>query len=175
MNLKSVGHYYETGHGFINGYIHDDIGQADTALISEICNYLDKGFPLIVSPGICRDIFDHETVIPTGDYEYTDGTWVWPGDLSYYVKAHRLRIPDDFLHTMIENDWLIPILEEDLFDNSLYIDGVPLYPDAEEILCPTCGAEMRLIDPVKDVGMICPNCGWGWATSDIDPILDDST
>ena len=32
---------------------------------------------------------------------------------------------------------------------------------------------MRPIDPVKHVGMVCPNCGWGRATTDIDPILDD--
>ena len=43
----------------------------------------------------------------------------------------------------------------------------------EQVFCEKCGAEMHPIDPVKHVGMVCPNCGWGWATTDIDPILDD--
>ena len=173
MNLKSVGHYYETGHGFMNGYIHDVIDQADPALIPEICNYLDQGIPLIVSPGISNDIFDHEKVIPFGNNEYTDGTWVWPGDLSYYVKTYRLRIPDEFLQAMINNEWHNPASEDCVYDEGLSIDGAPLYSDNAQTLCPECGAEMHCIDPVRHVGMICPNCGWGWATTDFDPILDD--
>ena len=28
-------------------------------------------------------------------------------------------------------------------------------------------------DESKPIGMNCPNCGWGWATTYIDPILED--
>ena len=45
----------------------------------------------------------------------------------------------------------------------------------EKIICEKCGAEMRSIDPNKPVGMTCPNCGWGWATTYIDPFLEDET
>lgn len=43
------------------------------------------------------------------------------------------------------------------------------------IICEKCGSVMEPIDPVHPVGMTCPKCGWGWATSFIDPILEDST
>lgn len=43
----------------------------------------------------------------------------------------------------------------------------------EKILCEKCGAEMSPIDPDKPVGMVCPHCGWGWATSYIEPIMAD--
>ena len=45
----------------------------------------------------------------------------------------------------------------------------------EKIICEKCGAEMLPIDPYKPVGMRCPKCGWGWATTYIDPIKEDTT
>ena len=44
-----------------------------------------------------------------------------------------------------------------------------------KILCEKCGAEMLPIDSNKPVGMTCPNCGWGWATTYIDPEQEDDT
>ena len=45
----------------------------------------------------------------------------------------------------------------------------------ERIICEKCGADMLPIDPHKPVGMKCPKCGWGWATTYIEPIKEDST
>ncbi len=45
----------------------------------------------------------------------------------------------------------------------------------EKVLCDKCGAEMIPVDPERPVGMKCPNCGWGWVTSYIDPIKEDET
>ena len=45
----------------------------------------------------------------------------------------------------------------------------------DKITCEKCGSEMRPIDSNKPVGMICPKCGWGWATSYMDPMRDDDT
>ena len=45
---------------------------------------------------------------------------------------------------------------------------------SEKVFCEKCGAEMHPIDPAKPIGMICPKCGWGWATSYIDPIAEDA-
>jgi hypothetical protein len=33
---------------------------------------------------------------------------------------------------------------------------------------------MLPIDPNHHAGMICPKCGWGWATSFIEPIAEDA-
>ena len=43
------------------------------------------------------------------------------------------------------------------------------------IICEKCGAEMVPIDPDKPIGMKCPECGWGWVTSYIEPKLEDET
>ncbi len=46
---------------------------------------------------------------------------------------------------------------------------------SDKVICEKCGTEMLPIDPNKHVGMTCPNCGWGWATTYIDPIQEDDT
>lgn len=45
----------------------------------------------------------------------------------------------------------------------------------EKIICEKCGTEMLSIDQYKPVGMKCPKCGWGWATTFIEPIKEDTT
>lgn len=45
----------------------------------------------------------------------------------------------------------------------------------DKVMCEKCGTEMIPVDSCKPVGMICPNCGWGWATTYIDPLQDDDT
>ena len=45
----------------------------------------------------------------------------------------------------------------------------------EKIICEKCGADMQTIDPCRPVGLKCPKCGWGWVTSYIEPIKEDST
>ena len=44
-----------------------------------------------------------------------------------------------------------------------------------KIICEKCGAEMQPIDPKFHCGMMCPQCGWGWATTSYDPMLEDNT
>ena len=45
----------------------------------------------------------------------------------------------------------------------------------DKVLCDKCGTEMIPVDSERSVGMKCPNCGWGWVTSYIDPIKEDET
>lgn len=45
----------------------------------------------------------------------------------------------------------------------------------DKVLCDKCGTEMIPVDSERPVGMKCPNCGWGWVTSYIDPIKEDET
>lgn len=55
----------------------------------------------------------------------------------------------------------------------LYNEDKELKTMNDKIICEKCGAEMVPIDPNKPVGMTCPNCGWGWATTYIDPVFED--
>jgi len=37
----------------------------------------------------------------------TDGTWVWPGVLAYYVAMYHLRLPQRFLRFAEDHNWTI--------------------------------------------------------------------
>ncbi|MCQ2555455.1 MAG: hypothetical protein MJ171_07370 [Clostridia bacterium] len=43
------------------------------------------------------------------------------------------------------------------------------------MICEKCGTEMKKIERELSKGMECPNCGWGWITTDLEPILTDDT
>ena len=39
----------------------------------------------------------------------TDGTWVWPGVLPYYVAVYHLRLPECFLQFAAKQQWKIDL------------------------------------------------------------------
>jgi hypothetical protein len=41
---------------------------------------------------------------------HTDGVWVWPGTLSFYVEKYRVELPPDFIERMAALDWTCPKL-----------------------------------------------------------------
>jgi hypothetical protein len=47
----------------------------------------------------------------------TDGSWVWPGALLYYIAAYHVRLPDRFVHLAERCQWKIdpgPLRGEEL-------------------------------------------------------------
>ena len=44
----------------------------------------------------------------------------------------------------------------------------------EKTLCEKCGRKMMSADEKLPIGKTCPNCGWGWVTSYITPIYNDT-
>jgi hypothetical protein len=45
---------------------------------------------------------------PNGSRDLTDGTWVWPEGLAHYVRAHGVRLPDEFVAHMAAHDFRPP-------------------------------------------------------------------
>ena len=37
----------------------------------------------------------------------TDGVWMWPGDLAYYVKKYHLELGKEFVQGMEDSGWHI--------------------------------------------------------------------
>jgi hypothetical protein len=128
MNLTSVGYFREMLDGSpsdpsIKDYIHK--GTSD--INEKICAYLDSGIPLVVSPGTALDIIDETKGIAGTPSVLTDGKWAWSGVLSYYVKNYNLQLDSEFVATMIENGWEIPISEKELDYSDILLDGMSLY------------------------------------------------
>lgn len=125
MNIISIGYYSEMPDSkTTDPSIKDFIGKEDVALVDKICKYLTSGVTLAVSPGIATDIINPEKGSIGTLATLTDGTWMWPGDLAYYVQNYKLKLPEEFVQTMERNNWIIPVKEEDIDIDSLTIDGV---------------------------------------------------
>ena len=124
MNLKTVGYYRELPNVKRNDdSILDFIRKGDPSLIKRICSYLESGVPLIVIPEICKDVIHPEKGTSGVSSEYTDGKWLWRGDLQYYVKNYNLKLPDEFIDNMIRNEWHVSLKSDDIDLNNLKING----------------------------------------------------
>ena len=111
MKLRTVGYYKEMPHGQeTDPSMEEFLNQEDPEQAEMICDYLRNGSALIVSPGETVDVLHPERGFSGTATAYTDGTWVWPGDLAYYVESYLLKIPEEFRQTMIQNKWQNPRL-----------------------------------------------------------------
>jgi hypothetical protein len=54
----------------------------------------------------------------SGSLSYrTDGKWLWPDDLAYYVREHHVRLPDKMVETIRHNEFKPPSVTEDMVRN----------------------------------------------------------
>lgn len=128
MNIKSQGYFKEMPHGTSTcPSIKDYIGKEDIAMVEKICTYLTSGIAIAVTPGIVNDVIDPDKGVAGTPSALTDGTWVWPGDLAYYVKNYRLKLPDEFVKTMQDSNWEITLTLEDIDFDTLTIDNKPVF------------------------------------------------
>lgn len=127
MNLISTGYFKEMPDGSPDDLSIKDFVDKNTEYpIDKICAYLESGLPLIVVPGVVQDVIDENKGSAGSPSILTDGKWAWSGVLSYYVKNYNLLLNSDFINSMIENDWKIPIHENELDYSTILIDGIPL-------------------------------------------------
>ena len=127
MNLTSVGYFKEMLDGSPSDpSIKDYIDKGNDSIIDKVCTYLKSGIPLIVSPGTALDVIDEAKGVAGSPSILTDGKWAWSGVLSYYVKNYNIQLNDEFIETMIENGWKIPVCEKEFDYSSILLDGMSL-------------------------------------------------
>lgn len=121
MLLKRQGYYKEMPHGDeTDPSIMDSINRTITEK-EKICNYLENGEVLAACSRIVTDIITPEKGIIGAPDDMTDGVYLWPADLAYYVNEYNLKLPDEFIAHMKNNNWTVP--------NDIVID----YDDIEVI------------------------------------------
>ncbi len=108
MKYKRIGFYREMSSGReTDDSIFDNVDKQGNDMILKICKYLESGILIVISPGGVEDIIDSNNGIIATPSLYTDGKWIWPEELSYYVKNYKLKLPQEFVNYMISNDWKI--------------------------------------------------------------------
>ena len=66
-----------------------------------IVNYLRSGRKIAAAAGSFKDALTG-SVIPTEALVFTDGTYVWQSDLTYYVEKYNLTLPGQFVKHILE-------------------------------------------------------------------------
>ncbi|MEU0728020.1 hypothetical protein [Streptomyces sp. NPDC006140] len=98
--MKIADHFHELwspSFGIPRGSVRDFI--ADAAYIDEreIVQYLLSGYDLFSVMGSSEDVLGSDETITGADSIYSDGEWVWRGDLWFYVRTHHICLPHEFL------------------------------------------------------------------------------
>ncbi|MBD5394294.1 MAG: hypothetical protein HDR71_08475 [Lachnospiraceae bacterium] len=78
----------------------------------KIIKYLEEGVIYCVSPGLTTDILGKSNEIIDSLKILTDGEWIWPSDLSYYVKKYHVKLNEKFILHMQNAYWTVPNRQE---------------------------------------------------------------
>lgn len=108
MKLRRIGHFYELSSDSQRQEIRNLRGNLHAPLKQKALRYLRSG----VNAGIVMMVeYDHSSMPEAclGSVGLmSDGKWIWPSSLAYYVETYDLGLPADFLEDMANNDWSVP-------------------------------------------------------------------
>ncbi|MEU8213747.1 hypothetical protein AB0B85_31610 [Micromonospora sp. NPDC049044] len=88
--------------------IFDNVTAEELPDLAQVVTYLDSGHVLIDVMDVANDAFDATRQLMNGSTVMTDGDWLWRKDLAYYVRSHRVAVPEDFLALIRERDYVVP-------------------------------------------------------------------
>ncbi len=75
--------------------------------------YLHGGTLLAARPMVVGDFLRPERELVSTSHWYTDGVWVWPTDLVYYVEKYHAELPAEFVSHMESAGWVCPQLSRE--------------------------------------------------------------
>lgn len=111
--LIAIGFYRELKHGdstgpSLEGSIQPEPIPDETALV----HYLEAGHVLHRAEAPTIDRLNYDDEIDLGHpHQLTDGVYVWPADLPYYLRTYHVRLPRAFVIHARSNDWHVPPLD----------------------------------------------------------------
>ena len=107
--MKRVGFFKELADGDKNEtFIKEIIGQNTLDKEPEIINYLNNGKFLCITPGVVCDVLDESKGVIGSLEILTDGEWIWPSDLSYYLQNYHIKLDEQFIDHIKKNNWKVP-------------------------------------------------------------------
>ncbi len=112
-SLIAIGFFQELPHGDTVGPSLDHNRQA-TAIPDEpaLVRYLEGGHVLRRAESPALDMLEFHEEIDLGlPHQLTDGVYVWPADLPYYLHKYHVRLPRAFVVHARRNDWRVPLVD----------------------------------------------------------------
>ncbi|MEV7815605.1 hypothetical protein AB0P05_33585 [Streptomyces flaveolus] len=115
--IKRVGFYREIGGQAtaaadapsLRDAVHDS-GPWDE---DRIAAYLESGLEIYSTMGAERDVLTGEEWIVGSGSLMTDGTWLWPVDLTHYVRRHHAALPQEFLDHIRTSNYTVPVVPDE--------------------------------------------------------------
>ena len=82
-------------------------GKRTAAHKDRVVAYLRAGITFVMSPGRDEDVLDPSKSAGSASIA-TDGVFVWPRTLAYYVEAYDVALPPELERHMERNAWTVP-------------------------------------------------------------------
>ena len=74
-----------------------------------VLKYLRSGIDFGAVARVSRSLLDDAVLPPT--HLLTDGAWIWPSDIVFYVAEHDVAVPEEFKQHMAARNWKMPRLD----------------------------------------------------------------
>lgn len=109
--------------------IMDSLGLCPDSIRDGVAGYLDSGVTLIAATSFFDDVIDTDRLRIAQRRFLTDGYFVWPGCLGYYVREYGLEVPRELVDRALMLGDVQPLLGSELQD--IYETLVRISPVAE--------------------------------------------
>ncbi len=111
MRVEDVGFFRELPHGDPQGpSLWELLDKGDVETRDGVANYLAIGSILATTGEHVFDVLKDEKLDAGLLAIQTDGRWVWPADLAYYVREHNVQLPLEFVDWARAAAWTAPEL-----------------------------------------------------------------
>ncbi|MEV8457879.1 hypothetical protein AB0467_35380 [Streptomyces sp. NPDC052095] len=110
--------------GTPRGSIHDFLAPGPYEDAERITEYLRSGHEIFSVMGTSEDALGSGRTILGGDSIFSDGKWIWRGDLWFHVRTHHVELPAEFLARVREHNHLVPP------EDAPRVIGIARYVDA---------------------------------------------
>jgi hypothetical protein len=108
--LRPVGFFRELRHGLPDGpSLREAMRDESDPFEAPVIAYLRGAATLVTTGRMAQDVLAHVSdIAPLATL--TDGEWMWPADLAYYVETYHVRLPAEFLEHAAAHGWQAPKL-----------------------------------------------------------------
>ncbi|MER8085406.1 hypothetical protein ABTZ57_09735 [Streptomyces sp. NPDC094048] len=110
--------------GTPRGSVRDFLAPASYEDAQQITEYLLGGHRIFSVMGSSEDVLGSGKTVLGGDSIFSDGDWIWRADLWFYVRTHRVELPEEFLARIRQHDYLVPAENEtQMMEIAKYVDA----------------------------------------------------
>jgi len=114
MALRRAGFFRELRHGDpVGPSLLEQRGGIAAADSARVARYLSGGSVLATTGRFVDDWLEPSNASIAPLNVRTDGAWVWPGDLQFYVERYGVALPEEFLQHMAVHEWCARELTQD--------------------------------------------------------------